>query len=755
MTDKTAIGANAPRLEDQRLLTGHGRFVEDIGFEGMLHAAMVRAPVAHARIASIDVSAAAALPGVAGVLTGQDLVKAGLRPLPCVTPQESSDGAPFRAPERMALPVETVRFVGEAVAMVVAETEALAREAAELVEVDYDDLPATMSTAEAAEIAFDFDFGDPEAVERAFARAAHRVSIENLVNNRIVIAPLETRSAIGLWDAAPDRYTLYTQSQGVHFMRDTVLKTLEPGLEKDQLRVVTPDVGGSFAVKLANYPEHTLVLHAAKRFNRPVRWVESRSESFLSDTQGRDHVSSAEAAFDADGRILGLRIETRGSLGAYASALSPSIIGKGFAKVAGHNYDIGALHVRTIGVYTNNAPTEAFRGAGKPEVIYLVERLIEKAARELDLDRVDLRRRNLIPANAMPYAAANGFTYDSGDFPAAFERALEASDWAGFPDRRKQSEARGKRRGIGVCPYLHLTGGTPNETSSVILRGDGTILVKTGVQASGQGHETTFAQLLSSRLAVPMDRIRVLEGDSAEIVRGGGTGGSSSLPIAATTIARAADLMIEEAKRHAADRLEAAIGDIAYGDGAFTIVGTDRRVGLFDLARELDDAKLPGCAGTADFEGDHQTVPHGVYVAEVEIDPDTGAVRLDRFTAVDDIGVVLNPGLAYGQIVGGIVQAIGQALTEHTAYDPDSGQLLSGSFMDYCIPRADDLPMFDCIDVNKATGSNPLGMKGAGEIGTMGGLAPVICAICDALGHDRIEMPATPEAVWRALNEAP
>ena len=748
----TGIGVSTPRVEDFRLLTGQGRYVEDISQDGAAHAVMVRSPLAHATILSIDTAEAAATPGVLAVLTGADLKSAGLKPLPVATPQDSSDGTPFQSPDRYALPTDKVRFVGEAVVMVVAESEDAARDAAELVDIDYEDLPVETDTWTTPQVAFDWRMGDEDAVDAAMANAAHRVSIDGVVNNRVIVSPIETRSYVGRYDAAAGRYTLYTQSQGVHFLRRVIAQSLD--IPESALHVITEDVGGSFATKLMNYPEQTLVLHAARLLERPVRWVSSRGEAFLSDAHGRDQVSRADLALDKDGKILGLRIESRGSLGAYASALGPSITGKGFAKVAGHSYAIPALSLRVEGVYTNTAPTDAYRGAGKPEVIYLVERLMEKAARELGIDRVALRRRNLVPDSAMPYAAQNGWTYDSGNFEHTFDLALEAADWTGFENRRAESEAAGKRRGIAVCPCLHVTGGTPNEASEILVTADGTVLVKTGVQASGQGHETAFAQLVSARLEIPLDCVKVVEGDSDRIKKGGGTGGSSSLPIAATTIDRATTNLIDSGKEQAAEILEAAAADIAYGNGGFSVVGTDRRIGLFELAETLEEQDLPGCAGGADFEGDHQTIPHSAHVCEVEVDPDTGRVTIERYTSADDLGVQLNPMIAQGQIHGGIAQGIGQAWTENCVYDPGDGQLLSGSFMDYGLPRADDLPFFTLADASVPTEANHLGMKGVGELGTNGGLAPFILAVCDAIGSGDLQMPATPERVWRALQKA-
>lgn len=742
-------GKPLPRLEDQRLLTGNGQYVEDLQLPGMVHAVMLRAPVAHAKITAIDTDDACALPGVLAVYTGADMAAKGIRPLPCKTPVDSADGTPFKARLRLPLAVDEVRFVGDSVAMVVAETMEAALDALELIDVDYDDLDHCVEPVKSTDIAFDWAMGDAAAVEAALAGAAHRVSI-TATANRVVISPLETRSAVGVYDPASDGYVLHTQTQGVHFMRNVVAETL--GIPEDKLRVVNKDIGGSFGMKLINFPEQSMVLIAARDLGRPVRWVGSRQDAFLTDAHGRDDVSTATAGFDADGKLLGLRIDNIGNLGAYASALGPSIVSKGFAKPAGHAYHLPAMHVTARGVYTNMAPTDAYRGAGKPESVALLERLLDKAAREIGMDRIELRRRNLIPESAMPYKAANENIYDSARFEQVMDQALQASDWAGFEGRRQAAQADGKRRGIGLGLYLHLTGGDAGpELSEVIVTAEGEVLVKTGVQASGQGHETAFAQLVADRLEIDPDRIRIVEGDTETVKQGGGTGGSSSLPIAATTITRATQSLLENARNLAADHLEASPLDLDYCGGSFAVVGTDKKVSLFELAADLGEEKAGQCAGLANFEGDHQTVPHGAYVAEVEIEEATGRLQLVKFSAVDDLGRRLNPLIADGQLHGGLAQGIGPVFLENTVYDPDSGQMLSGSFMDYCLPRADDLPNFDLVAADVPTEANSLGMKGAGEVGCIGAPGAVMNAICDALGHDEIDMPATAEKLWRAM----
>lgn len=740
---------NIPRIEDDRLLRGQGRFVEDLNFNGQAFAYMLRSPHAHARVLSVETKKASNHPGVVAVITGKDVSAAGLGAMPCRTPVKSRDGSPMRAPDRPVLATDTVRYVGDGVAMVVAESLEDARAAAELIEVEYDELEPQIDLASEGEVCFDWEKGDEKATDQAFASASKRIGIR-AINNRLVVSPIETRGAIGIYDENSDRYALYTQSQGVHLIR-TVIGESVLKLDRSRIRVVTNDVGGSFGMKLVAYPEQALVLFAAKKIGRPVKWIGDRSDAFLSDAHGRDHVGEAEVALDHNGKFLAIRAHIRANLGAYLSTLGPMVPTDALAKVFGYVYDVPALYLRVEGILTHTTPVDAYRGAGKPEINYLVERLIEKAARETGIDRVELRRRNLISPRAMPYTNALGFTWDTGEFERVLDRGLILSNWKDFEIRRRTSEARGKKRGIGLGLYLHATGGSPTEVSQVELMPDQTVVVRTGTQSSGQGHETAFAQIVSNRLEIPIDRVRVVQGDSDAIAVGSGTGGSSSLPIGATTIRRAAGDMLDKARTLAADALEAAAADLEYGGGSFRVPGTDVAIGLFDLADRLNPEIGGGCLGEAKFEGENLTCPNGVYVCEVEIDPETGAVRVVRYTAVDDLGVVLHPLIAEGQIHGGLAQAVGQALLEGAVYEPGSGQLLTGSFMDYGLPRADDLPAFEGERVGQPSKNNPLGMKGAGEAGTIGGCAPLINAIADALGHDVIEMPATPERVWRAL----
>ncbi len=741
----------AGRLEDQRLLTGAGRFVEDLIEPVTARAAVLRSPVAHARLASLDVDAARTMPGVLAVYTRDDLDRLGLHPMTTPAARKSSDGTPFYAPERPVLAKDTVRFVGDPVAMVIAETLDHALDAVECIEVEYDDLPVVIDPTKSTEIGFVHEEGQGAETDAAFMAATRVVAIE-AHNNRIVVSPMENRCYLAEYDQDSGRYTLTTQSQGAHWLRGLLAPTL--GIDPEQLRVVTPDIGGSFGIRITNYPEQTVLLAAAKELGRPVAWVSSRVEAFLSDAHGRDQTSRAELALDADGRIMALKVDTYGNFGAYASSGAAGVLGTGVSKSLGHCYRIPAMRFRATAVYTNTAPTDAYRGAGKPEAQTLVERLIDKAAKACKMDPIEFRRRNIIPEAAMPYKGAHGFTYAFARFEAAMNRAIEASDWARFGSRRSEAEANGKIRGIGIGLYLHMTGGRKTETSWVGLLPGGTIEVRTGVQASGQGHETAFAELVAGRLGIAREKVSVREGDSDILPRGGGSGGSNSLTIGATTIARATDRFIESARELAADALETAVADLEFGQGAFTVVGTDRRIGLFDLAADESDAEFeapPACVGEADFEGDHQTVPHGAYVAEVEVDPDTGMTSLLRFVAVDDLGVRLVPTIADGQLQGGLTQGIGQAMLEHTVYDPDSGQMLSGSFMDYALPRAADFPAFEMIATDDPARENPLGMKGAGENGTIGAPGAIMNAIANAIGTHDFEMPISSEAIWQIM----
>ncbi len=745
---ESLVGCSPPRREDDRFVTGQGRYLADLDFPGLAHAVFMRSPVAHARIVSLSLDAAREAPGVVAAFSGRDLKEGGVQPLPCLRATDSADGTPFFSPARYPIAVDTVRHAGEAVAMIVAETEAQAMDALDLVEVEFDTLPVAVDATLSEERAFDWEKGDRAAVERAFASAVRVVEMQ-VVNNRILISPIEPRGAVAAYEKGRG-YTLHAPTQGVHLIRRMVAPTL--GVEPSELRVVTNDVGGSFGAKLVSMPEQTALLFAAKSCGRPVRWVATRSENQLTDIAGRDHVSRAALALDADHKIIGLRVESFANLGAYASALGPSPPTGGFAATLCGPYDFQAMHLTVRGRYTNTAPTDAYRGSGKPESIHLLERLVARAGTETGLGPVEFRRRNLIPPDKMPYTAANGYVYDSADFITVLQKTVELSDWSGFFRRRVESERLGLRRGIGLGLYLHTSGVTSQEISRIRVDSAGFVVVETGLQSSGQGHETSFAQLIADRLGLRFDLIRIVQGDTVWAETGGPTAGSSSLQVGGITMLRATDAMLETAKRHAADHLEADAADIVYDRGRFRVSGTDHSVGLFDLSAQLEARGEAGCAGEAALEGNILTIPNGAYVCEVEVDPDTGSIRIDRFTAVDDVGRRLNPQLVEGQIHGAIAQGIGQALHERVVYDGDSGQLLTGSLMDYGLPRADDLPMFDLHAADLPTGNNVLGMKGAGEIGCIGAPAAVMNAVADAIGHDNIDMPLTPEGVWRAIN---
>lgn len=749
---KADVGASkAGRTEDHRFITGAGKYIADINLPDQAFAAFARSAYGHARLKSVDVGEARKIEGVVGVFTGKDLIAAGIAPLPCVRPIESVDGKPFYAPVRHAVAVDEVRFVGEAIAMIIAETEDAAAQAAGMVFADYEEKEPVLDIKLSTERAFLWGKGDAKATATAFAKARTVVDIE-VINGRILISPLEPRGALASYDGDTQTYTLYAPTQGVHLIRRLIAPTL--GVPPERLRVVTHDVGGSFGSKLVNSPEQTALLFAAKRIGRPVRWISSRLECHLADVAGRDHVSRGSLALDGEGHILGLRVETFANLGAYASALSPSTHTSGFAATACGPYRIPALHLLSRGVYTNMAPTDAYRGSGKPESVYLLERLLDRAGRVTGLGPVEIRRLNLVTPAEMPYAAANGVTYDSGDFPNVLDSALELADWAGFDRRRKESRKKGLLRGRGIGLYIHTTGVTSQEISRVRLDPKGAVIVETGLQSSGQGHETTFAQLISRRLGIPLGSVKVVQGDSALADNGGPSAGSSSLQVGGVTMLRAVDLLLDQVKSEAADELEVNAGDLEYGAGEFRVKGTDRGLSLFDLAAKLDaDDKAP-CCGEAQLEGNILTIPNGAYISEVEIDPETGGVRIVRFMGVDDVGERLNPQIVEGQIQGGIAQGIGQALTERVLYDPATGQLLTGSLMDYGLPRADDMPMFELGEADLPTANNILGMKGAGEIGCIGAPAAIMNAIADAIGHDRIDMPATPETVWRAINSS-
>jgi carbon-monoxide dehydrogenase large subunit len=769
---KFGVGQPVRRFEDQTLITGKGHYTDDIALPNMAQSVVVRAQAAHANIRKIDATAARGMPGVLLVLTGDDVKADGLGDIPCPTPLTNRDGTPRADTPRPALAIGKVRHLGQPVAFVVAETYAQAQDAAEAIEIDYETLPAVTDARAALEsgapqlfdgitgnLVFDWDndTSDFAATDAAFAKAAHVTKLE-IINNRVVANSMEPRNAIGDWDAAAERPVLYTGTQGSHIVRDTLAEAVLK-IPKEKLRVVTPpNVGGGFGMKAFVYPEQALVVWAARKLKRPVRWQSDRSEAFISDNQGRDHFTTAELAMDAKGRFLGIRVSLIANIGAYLSPVGPFVPTRSTDLISGL-YTTPALAINVKGVCTNTVPVCAYRGAGRPESGYLIERLVDAAARELNMTPDKIRRINLIPKKAIPYTSPTKLTFDSGEFVEIMDAGMENADWKGFKARRRESAKRGKLRGIGLATYTERCGGGMPETASIEFKGDRVDLVM-GNQEYGTGLVTAYKQLVSDRLGIDADRIDVVYGDSDRSPRGL-TGGSRALPVGGSALHEASLKIIDKGKQIAANLLEASAVDIEFGDGQFRIVGTDRQVDLFDVAKAAQDpAKLPpglepGLDTTQVQNPAGATFPNGCHIAEVEIDPDSGETTILRYTVVDDFGVTINPMLLEGQVHGGVVQGIGQALLEETIYDEDSGQLVTGSFMDYAMPRADDLPNFSFTTRNVPCTANPLGVKGAGEAGAVGAPPALINAIVDALHHKgvrHIDMPATPKRVWEALH---
>jgi carbon-monoxide dehydrogenase large subunit len=780
------IGARVLRKEDPRFLTGRGEFVADLAVPGALHCAIVRSPHAHARIRAIDAGAAASTPGVVAVLTGADMAADRVGPMRSLWSIRSHDGAPMAEPPRWALAREFVRHVGEPVTVVLAEHHGAALDAAELVEIAYEPLAAVTAAADAlasgapqvhagapGNVCFRWQRGDPGAVERAFATAAHTVELQ-LRNQRIAGCAIEPRAAIALPGADGESLTLYAATQVPHFVRRLVAEQL--GVAELAIRVVAPDVGGGFGYKGKHYPEETIVAWAARRLRRPVRWVATRTESFVSDLQARDHVTRCALALDHDGRFAGLRVETLANLGAYVSTVGAAIPSAIYTALLAGVYATPAIHVSVTGVFTTTVPTDAYRGAGRPEACFVLERLADEAARALGLDRAEIRRRNLVPASAMPYRTPIGPTYDCGDFPRVFARALALAGYAGFDARRDAAAARGVLRGIGIACFVESSGVAPSklagalgarvgffESAEVRIDATGAVQASLGTHSHGQGHATTFAQVLASRLGVPLAKIRIVEGDTAAVPYGTGTFGSRSLAVGGSALDLAATKIIEKGRRIAAHRLEAADADVGFAHGRFVVKGTDRGVAFADVARaahtahDLPPGMEPGLQENAFYDPSNFAFSNGVHLCEVEVDPDTGVVRIVGYWAVDDVGTVVNPMIVEGQLHGAIAQGAGQALGEACVYDAH-GQLVSASFLDYALPRGEDLPEpASENDESQPCTHNPLGAKGCGEAGTIAAPAAVVNAILDALaplGVEGIEMPATPHRVWQAIVRA-
>ena len=759
ITPKFGMGASVLRVEDGAFITGKGRYTDDIRLDGVLHGYVLRSPVANGRFTIGALEAARTAPGVHLVLTGEDVAHLG--GLKCGVMQPQPDGT--RAPTR-DIPIlcrDHVHYVGDAVAFVVADSRAQAQDAAELIEVDYDAEEAAADTATAlgpatplvwpelgSNRAFFHHFGDKAASDAAFAEAA-RVTRVEFHNNRLVCNFMEARAAIGEWSEAGGRFTLTTGSQGVHSMQK-ILSSLF-GVDKDRLRVVTPDVGGGFGTKAFVYREHALVLEAARRLGRPVKWAGDRTEHFLTDAQGRDNVVAAEMAMDGEGRFLALRVDLKANMGAYISQYAPFIPYIGVTMSTGV-YDIGALDVSVTGLYTNTCPVDAYRGAGRPEAALLLEKLVDACARDMGLAPDEIRRRNFIGPDQFPYRTPTGRLYDNGEFEGHMNRAMERAEWTRFSERLEEAKARGKIRGIGMATYVEACAFPGSEPAHVELNGDGTVTLKIGTQSNGQGHATAYAQFVAEKLNLAMEKIRVRQGDTEELKAGGGTGGSRSIPLGGVSAARAGEDLAEKIRKIAADELEASAADIELADGEARIVGTDRSIGFAAIAKA---AKRPeDLRGFGEFVQDECTYPNGTHICEVEIDPETGATQVVRYTIVDDFGVTVNPMLLAGQVHGGVVQGIGQALTENTVYG-DDGQLLTASFMDYAMPRADTVPSFHFETRNVPSTTNALGIKGAGEAGTIGSTPAALNAVTDALyrayGIGHIEMPATPARIWEAI----
>ncbi|HET7165725.1 MAG TPA: xanthine dehydrogenase family protein molybdopterin-binding subunit [Pseudolabrys sp.] len=768
---KFGVGQPVRRSEDPKLVRGEGCYTDDLSRAGQAYAVMVRGRDAHGTIRSIDTAAAGAMPGVLAVCTAADLSAYG--PLKCNLPLKNRDGSPMRYTPRPALAGDKVRFVGDPVACVVAETVAQAKDAAEAVTVDVEPLPVVLKPADAVKpgaslvfdavpnnIALDFHYGDAAKVAEAFARAKHVTRLETS-NQRLVVNAMEPRSAIGVYDNTDSKWTLYSSSQGVHGMKTSLMDILSA--PADKVRVVTGQVGGSFGMKASVYPEYVCILHAARLLGRPVKWTDERSGSFVSDHHGRAQDMVMEIAFDETAHILAIRLTGYGDMGGYLAAFGPLLPTGNQVKNITSVYRTPLIEVATKCVFTNTNFVSAYRGAGRPEGNYYVERTLDLAASELGIDRVELRKRNMIRKSDLPFKSASEMTYDCGDFLGVLKKALEAADYAGFNKRKRESKKRGLLRGLGIGCYLEVTAAPGKELGAIHFEADGTVTIITGTLDFGMGHATTYAQILSDLLGVPFDRIRMVEGDSDRMAFGGGSGGSRSVMFVSTALSESATIVIDRGKQIASHVLEASVSDIEFKAGRFIIAGTDRSIGLLDVAARLRAGlKLPdGVPSSLDV--DHvvkdpvpSAFPNGCHIAEVEVDPETGAANVVRYTAVNDLGTIVNPLLVEGQIQGGVVQGLGQVLLEQAIYDSD-GQLVTGSFMDYAMPRAHDAPMINIVSHPVPTKSNPLGAKGCGEAGTSGGLPSVANAVIDALseyGIRHLEMPMTPPRIWQAIQGA-
>ena len=783
---QNGIGAAVRRKEDGRFLTGRGNYTDDINRPGQTYASLVRSPEAHASISGIDTTGAASAPGVVAVFTGTDMAADEIGGLPCGWQIHSKDGSPMVEPPHPPLAVERVRHVGDVVAVVIAETKAAAKAAAALVDVDYESLPSAASLEQAvaegapkvwedapANVCFDWEIGDKAATEAAFEGADQVVALD-IVNNRLIPNAIEPRVAIGDYDPVSDHYTLYTSSQIPHLVR-LLMGAFVLHVPEHKLRVVSPDVGGAFGSKLFHYAEEVIVTWASSKIGRPVKWTAERSESFISDAHGRDHITHAELALDGEGRFLGLRVSTLANMGAYLSTFAPLIPTYLYGTVFSGCYTTPAIYGEVKAIFTNTVPVDAVRGAGRPEASFMLERLVDVAARRLGMNPVEIRRKNFIQLDQFPYQTPVAFQYDTGDYNGTLDLVLELADWEGFQARREDSESRGKLRGIGLSTFLEACGAAPSavagalgaraglfEVGQVRVHPTGSVTVFTGSQSHGQGHETTFAQIVAGGLGIGIDQVEVVHGDTAQVPFGMGTFGSRSGAVGGSAIYEAMQKIIAKATKIAAHLMEASEADVVFEDGRFTVAGTDKSLGLGDVSlaayvpHNYPEGLEPGLDETAFYDPKNFAFPAGAHVAEVEIDPETGVVELVAVSCADDVGRIINPMIVDGQMHGGLAHGIGQALLEHCKYD-DSGQLLTGSYMNYCMPRAADLPFFKTgHNITNCT-HNPLGVKGVGEVGSIGIPPAVINAVVDALAHlgvEHMDMPATPERVWRTIRDA-
>ncbi len=779
------IGASTKRREDMRFLKGIGKYTDDMVQPHQTFCYFLRSPVAHAKIGNIDLSAALKSPGVVGIFTAKDL--AALGGVPCGWLITGKDSRPMVEPKHPILAEDKVRHVGDPVVAVIAETLNDAKNAAELIAIDYQDLPAvvdmkaalkggtTVHDAAADNVCYDWEFGDKAATDAAFATAAHITKID-LINNRLVANAMEPRAATGIYEIGTDEYTLITTSQNPHVIR-LLMGAFVLSIPEHKLRVLAPDVGGGFGSKIFHYAEEAFVTWASKAVGRPVRWTADRSEAFISDAHGRDHVTHAEMAFDKNGKAIALKVDTLANMGAYLSTFAPVVPTWLHGTLMAGQYTYPAIHINVKAMFTNTVPVDAYRGAGRPEATYVVERLMSKAARELGVDQAELRRQNFIQPSQFPYQTPVAVVYDTGDYEASLNLAIKMADYNGFEARRAAAKARGMLRGIGVASYIEACGIAPSslvgalgaraglyEAATVRVNPTGSVSVMTGSHSHGQGHETTFAQVVADQLGIPAANVNIVHGDTNKVPFGMGTYGSRSLAVGGSAIVTALNKVIDKGKKIAAHLLEASEGDIEFANGAFTVKGTDRSKSFGEVAltayvphKYPIDKLEPGLEETAFYDPKNFTYPAGTYIAEVEIDPRTGELKIEQFVAADDFGNIINPMIVEGQVHGGLVQGIGQALLENATYNAD-GQLVSGSFMDYCMPRADDVPSFKVGTTVTPCTHNPLGVKGCGEAGAIGSPPAIINAVCDALrdyGVDHMDMPATPERIWRAINHAP